>query len=237
MTAVQLNDTEIRVLGVLIEKSLTQAMGYPMTLNAIVLGANQKQNREPVVEYTESEVSAALRTLQRKDLAAQAPPSPGARAVRFEHKAVAALHWDRREQAIMCELMLRGRQTAGELRTHASRMTTLPDLPAVISILDGLKAAATPFVEELPREPGRSANRYRHLLGEEGSRDARGDAGAAEPASSAQHGMAGTIAHGAAGSDPASAELLDRIARLENEVSMLRAAVEELRRQGAPVAS
>src|SRR3972149_41663 len=98
-----------------------------MTVNAITLGANQLQNREPVVSYGESEVSAALRNLIHKDLAVQSPPSSGARAVRFEHRAVEHFHWDRRDQAVLAELMLRGRQTAGELRTHASRMTPLPD--------------------------------------------------------------------------------------------------------------
>jgi len=159
-----LSEVEVRVLAVLMEKALTAASAYPMTINAVVLGANQLQNREPVSAFGESEISAAMRTLEHKGLVAQAATSAGARAVRFEHRVVDKLGWDRREQAVMAELMLRGRQTTGELRTRASRMTQLPDLQAVVSVLDGLKARTAPFVEELAREPGRSANRFRHLL-------------------------------------------------------------------------
>jgi hypothetical protein len=163
--AIPLNDIELRIIGVLIEKALAVPGSYPMTMNLIVLAANQKQNREPVMEYTESEVARALHTLQGKDLVKLAPPAPGARANRFQHNVVEAFHWDKREQALMAELMLRGRQTAGELRTHASRMTPFEDLSGVIAVLDALSKTTPPYVEELPREPGRAANRFRHLLG------------------------------------------------------------------------
>jgi len=204
-----LGEVEIRILGVMIEKSLTQSSGYPMTVNAITVGANQLQNREPVVSYGESEVSAALRNLIHRGLAVQAPPSPGARAVRFEHRVVEHFHWDRRDQAVMAELMLRGRQTAGELRTHASRMSPLPDLPAAIAIIDSLKAHDPPFVEELPREPGRSANRFRHLLG------AGGTPAVAPPAPET---------HDA----PIADTLVGRIAILEAEVAQLKTIVAAL---------
>jgi len=165
--AVQLNDVELRVLGVLIEKSLSQPGSYPMTVNSVLLGANQKQNRDPVVEFTVADVTRTLYTLQQKQIVKQAPPSPSARANRFEHNVVERFHWDRREQAVLAELMMRGRQTPGELRTRASRMTPFQDLPAVIVVLEALARYETPFVKELPREPGRSANRWRHLLGME----------------------------------------------------------------------
>lgn len=160
-----LDEIEIRVLGVLIEKSLTQAGTYPLTMNAIVLGANQKQNRDPVLELAESDVARALTRLQQKRLVKQAPPSAGARSNRFEHSCVDAFQWDRRQQAIMAEFFLRGRQTPGELRTHASRMTPFPDLEAIGNTLRELASSSPPFVEELSREPGRSANRWRQLLG------------------------------------------------------------------------
>jgi len=208
----ELSDIEIRVLGVLIEKSLIQSSGYPMTVNAVAVGANQLQNREPVVSISEREASTALRDLQHKGLAAQAPPSPGARVVRFEHLVVDRFHWDRRDQAVMAELMLRGRQTAGELRTHASRMTPLPELAAVTAILEGLKAHDPPFVEELPREPGRSANRFRHLLGAATTPTAAGAIPVLQQASSVGP------------SDPLAA----RVARLESEVAELKAAVAAL---------
>ena len=160
----QLNEIELRALGVLIEKALTQPGSYPLTLNAIQLGANQKQNRDPVVDYSESDISRAVHSLQLRNLIKQAPPSPGARANRFAHNVVEVLHWDRREQAIMAELIMRGRQTAGELRTHASRMTPFPDIEGVTATLRGLSQGEHRFVEELAREPGRSANRFRHLM-------------------------------------------------------------------------
>ncbi len=171
----QLTEIELRVLGVLIEKSLAVPTGYPMTLNSVVLGANQKQNREPVTEYTETDVSRTLHTLQVKNLVKLAAPAASARANRFQHNVVEVFHWDKREQAIMAELMLRGRQTPGELRTHASRMTPLDDLPAVLAVLDALSKTQPPYVEELPREPGRSANRYRHLLGAGDARETVGE--------------------------------------------------------------
>lgn len=160
----QLNDIELRVLGVLLEKALTQPGSYPLTLNAIQLGANQKQNRDPVVDYSESDISRAVHSLQLRKLVKQAAPAPGARANRFAHNIVEVLHWDRREQAVMAELIMRGRQTAGELRTHAGRMTPFPDIEGVTATLRGLAQGEHRYVEELAREPGRSANRFRHLL-------------------------------------------------------------------------
>ncbi len=177
--AVVLKDVELRVLGVLIEKSLTHPKSYPLTLNAILLGSNQKQNREPVLDLTEAEIASALYSLQQKELVDHAPTAPGARSNRFEHRVVDTLHWDRREQAVMAELMLRSRQTAGELRTRGSRMTPIPDMEAVNAIISGLMERDPPFVEELPREPGRSANRFRHLLT---GGDARSAVPSAEPA-------------------------------------------------------
>jgi len=164
---IQLSEAEIRVLGVLIEKSLTQSGSHPMTINAILVGANQLQNRDPVVEYSEAQVSTALGELIRKKLAVQAPPEPSARANRFGHRVVEEFHWDRREQAVMAELLLRGRQTAGELRSRASRMSLFADIGAVVTTLEELQHRGPKFVEELPREPGRSTTRFRHLLSNE----------------------------------------------------------------------
>lgn len=163
--ALTLDDAEQRILGVLMEKSLSHAGSYPLTLNMIVLGANQKQNREPVVEYPERELARALHALQLKNLVGPAPSAIGARANRFEHRVVERLGWDRREQAIMAELLLRGHQTIGELRTRASRMTAFADLASVMVTLDVLAGGDVAYVEELEREPGRSTTRFRHLVG------------------------------------------------------------------------
>lgn len=163
--ALAFSEIELRLLGVMMEKALSNPAGYPLTLNAALLGVNQKQNRDPVVDYAEGDVARAMHGLQQKNLVKQAAPSPGARANRFEHTVIERFRWDRREQAIMAELILRGRQTAGELRTRAARMTPFPDLAAASTTLTALAAYDPPQVEELAREPGRSANRFRHLLG------------------------------------------------------------------------
>ncbi|MCH7592510.1 MAG: DUF480 domain-containing protein [Planctomycetes bacterium] len=228
--SITLNDVELRVLGVLIEKSLSQAGSYPLTINAVLLGANQKQNREPVVEHSEGDVSRALHTLANKNLVKQAAVGMGARSNRFEHNVVERFHWDRREQAVMAELMLRGSQTAGELRTRGSRMTPIPDLPAVHSVLNALAAYEIPFAEELPREPGRSTTRFRHLLGE--------DAAACENSSVTER-VESPIPDAIVDSNEMHPEatvdtsrLSDRVAALENRVAELSRTLESLQRNG-----
>lgn len=209
--SIDLSQIEIRVLGVLMEKALTQPATYPMTLNAIVLGANQKQNRDPVMECTESQVASAVYELERRQLVTQAAAAAGARANRFAHNVVERLHWDRRAQAIMAELMLRGAQTGGELRSRASRMTPFPDLPSVTVTLQELTSGDPLYVEELPREPGKSANRFRHLLTPATSppadRPQAGDEAANEPA-------------------PSLALLSERLGKLEAQVARLAQLVE-----------
>ena len=229
--SITLNEVELRVLGVLIEKSLSQAGSYPLTINAVLLGANQKQNREPVVEYPESDVSRALHTLANKNLVKQAAPNMGARSNRFEHNVVERFHWDRREQAVMAELMLRGRQTAGELRTRGSRMTPIPDLPAALAILTALAAYETPFAEELPREPGRSTTRFRHLLGE-GAEAHEGSSITDQAASPVPSDVAMTPVTPTepTSPDPAPSNLTDRVAALESKVAELTHAVRSLQK-------
>lgn len=221
--AIQLTEIEQRVLGVLMEKALTQPGSYPLTLNAVLLGANQKQNREPVVEYGESDIARAVHSLQVKGLVKQAPPVAGARSNRFQHQVVEVFHWDRREQAVMAELLLRGRQTPGELRSRAERMTPLPDLEAVHHVLNQLAHAHTPFVAELPREPGRSANRWRHLLGEAGTESQTGPFGAALDAVEVR--MTSSPAQAASGAETPdrvqAQDLAERLAALEQRVSEL----------------
>lgn len=216
----ELNDIEVRVLGVLIEKSLTQPNAYPMTINAIRAGANQLQNRDPVMELQDGDVSRALQSLQHKQLAAQAPPNPGDRSNKFRHRVVETLRWDPREQAIMAELMLRGRQTAGELRTRASRMVPLQDLESLVAILESLKQGETPFVAELPREPGKSANRFRHLM----SGEDRETMPAAGTPTSAQAPLS-------AAALPATSDVSERLATLEARVAYLMRTVADLQKQ------
>ena len=224
--ALQLNDVEVRVLGVMMEKSLAQPGSYPLTLNAILLGANQKQNRDPVVEFTEAQIAQATHALQRRQLVKQAPPVAGARANRFEHNVVERLKWDRREQAVLAELMVRGRQTAGELRGRGSRMSPIPDLPAVHEILHTLSTCDPPYVRELGREPGRSAIRFEHLLSSDLAIDAEAAARLETPAT-----MDETVA---AVDQPSNVVEAVDMAVLADRLAALEARVAELERRTTP---
>jgi uncharacterized protein len=227
----ELDDIELRVLGVLIEKSLSQPGIYPLTINAIIQGANQKQNRDPVMELTEADVARALGRLQQKSLAEQAPPAPGARANRFKHSVVEKFQWDRRDQAIMAELMIRGRQTPGELRTHASRLTPFGDLESVQATLRELAGKETPFVMELPREPGRSANRWKHMLGGDGVAVGAGEQGRST-STEAESGVEASSQVVAESATSDLAQLVNRLVRLEARVECLEREVARLQGSG-----
>lgn len=159
-----LTNSQRRVLGVMIEKAFTTPDQYPLTLNALVAGCNQKSNRNPVFEFSEGEVVDTLQELMKKGLVRRADSPPNARAVRYQHLVQSACGWAPREQAILAELMLRGPQTAGELRGRADRMSKMPDLQYVEGILAELASQEPPVVRTLPRTPGRSAVRHAHTF-------------------------------------------------------------------------
>ncbi len=203
----QLRPDETRVLGVLIEKSLAQPAYYPMTLSAITAACNQKSNRDPVTNYSESDVGDALATLRKKELVTQAEPDRGSRAVRFRHEVEARLGWNAAQRAIMAELMLRGPQTLAELRTRASRMTHLESQDYTRDLLRELESAASPFVVELPREQGKTSRRFAHLLGGATRAASPGatapDSASGQPMPSASSSLA-AASQGATGPDSAS---------------------------------
>ncbi len=210
-----------RVFGVLIEKSLSQPDYYPMTLNAITAACNQKQNRNPVMECTEGEVARAVHELEGLALVRMADVSAGARANRFRHLADTALNWDRPQQAVLAELLLRGPQTIGELRGRASRMSaSLDSIEVVTNVLRDLASRETPVVVELEREPGKSATRWSHLL--------YPDSEAPQVHRAPEGGLVAAPAH------PVPAELEERLARLEHSVAAL---TEKLARLEAKVHS
>lgn len=218
--AITLSPTEMRVLGVLIEKSMTQQQYYPMTLNAIVAAANQKTNREPVMDITEAEVASALHGLTQWQLASQAPPDRGSRSNRFRHEVETRLGWESPERAVMAELMLRGPQTAGEIRTRASRMTHLGEVEHVRQVLSELERAEQPMVRELPRQPGRSSTRFIQLLG--------GDVQPADAPSTIAPSTVAESMHSAAPSDSPSQAFEARLAALESEVRSIRTDIRAL---------
>lgn len=161
---ISLNPVEIRILGVLIEKQMATPDYYPLTLNALVNGCNQKNNREPVMALDPTEVEQALHSLRQQHLVWQIM-TPGSRVAKYEHNLVEIAGVSEREQALLCELFLRGPQTAGELNTRAARLMETHGLMAVEQTLKKLaEHPKGPFVEMLPRRPGHKENRYVHLF-------------------------------------------------------------------------
>jgi uncharacterized protein YceH (UPF0502 family) len=158
-----LTEMEARVLGSLIEKELTTPAYYPLSLNALVNACNQKSNRDPFMNLDEDAVREALRSLNQKELAGPADDMVG-RVKKYEHRLQEAFNFTRHEIAILCELLLRGPQTPGELRNRADRMHTFDDLGIVQSTLQRLMKREPPLVKVLPRQPGTKEARYAHLL-------------------------------------------------------------------------
>jgi uncharacterized protein YceH (UPF0502 family) len=159
----RLTPHECRILGVLIEKAQTTPTQYPLTLNALLTGANQKSNRDPVLELSDEEVLAALDGLRAKGLSREVMFS-GARVEKFRHTAREALEISTSELVILAELMLRGPQTAGELRGRASRMHPIESLEAVTNVLEHLAERPEPYARRLPPAPGSRAARFAQLL-------------------------------------------------------------------------
>ncbi|AMV71777.1 hypothetical protein DBW_1415 [Desulfuromonas sp. DDH964] len=158
-----LNASEERVLGALIEKELTTPEYYPLSLNSLTNACNQKSNRDPVLALAETDVVRALDGLRFKGLALQS--GDGGRVPKYAHSASAKLHLDPAELAVLCELLLRGPQTLGELRTRCERMHPFADLAAVEEVLGELAGREEPLAVKLPRQPGRKESRFAQLLG------------------------------------------------------------------------
>ncbi len=177
---VELNAMEIRVLGCLIEKQLATPDYYPLTLNSLVAACNQKSNREPVMQASESEVLAGIKGLLDRYLIRE-KQLPGSRTVKYEHKLSGTLtreyDFGQQELAILAVLFLRGPQTLGEIKARTQRMAEFEDLAQVEQCIQALNQHSKgPFVAALPREPGRREVRYTHLFGSEpvGDREVSG---------------------------------------------------------------
>jgi uncharacterized protein len=199
---------ETRVLGTLVEKQHTVPDTYPLTLNSLVSGCNQKTSRSPVMEAAETEVQATLDGLKRRNLVIE---SSGSRVARYAHNVDSVLKIPSQSVAILTVLMLRGPQTPGELRINCERLHRFADLSAVEAFLQELAARpAGALVVQLARLPGARENRWAHLLSGTPVNSAPGEAAA---------------------SVPESKPLEARVARLESEVAELRAALDKLRLQ------
>ena len=158
---VQLDPYEARVFGVLVEKALTTPDQYPLSLNAVTNGANQKSNREPVLALDEVEVAGALQRLESKYMVRKVFPG-GSRVEKYCHNGKDALNLESTLLAVLAELLMRGPQTPGDLRARANRMAPLPSLADLLAVLDQLIARG--FVRRLDPVPGSRAERYAQLL-------------------------------------------------------------------------
>lgn len=159
-----LTDIETRVLGALVEKQISTPEYYPLTLNALTLACNQKNNRHPVTSYSENEVAQAVESLREKNLAYVFYGSTS-RVPKFKHVMPEVLHLNAAETALMCVLMLRGPQTPGELRGNASRLYEFTGLDEVEQTLNGLITHEPEhLVARLPRQAGQKEVRFAHLL-------------------------------------------------------------------------
>lgn len=208
-----LTPVEARVLGCLVEKETATPEYYPLSLNALVNACNQKSSREPVMHLTEDEVRQALHALEDSQLAG---PARGAdrRVTKYEHRLQEVFNCTRGETAVLCELLLRGPQTPGELRSRTERLFRFEDPSDVLSVLQRLMQREVALVAVLPRQSGSREVRYMHRLSGEPEQ-------AASPAEAAAD--LGSSTH-------------DRLLQLESEVARLRQEVSELREQFASLA-
>lgn len=205
---IELDAVEARVLGCLIEKEITTPEYYPMTLNALVNACNQKSNRDPVFTFEEDDVAEGIDRLRHKQLMSVLTGG-GNRVPKYGHRLQERLNLGRREAALLCELLLRGPQTAAELKERASRMHRFTDLEEVGRVLQGLnERPEQSYVKLLPRQPGTKEPRWAQLLS--GTPQVEE---AAEP----------TVR--------VSLRADDRIAELKSEIAELRQRLEDLEQQ------
>jgi len=213
LAAMDLSAEEIRVLGCLVEKEKTTPDQYPLTTNSLRLACNQKTNRDPVVDFDERTVDAAMLNLRERKLARTVVG--GGRTNKHKHVLGETLDLDDREVSLLGVLALRGPQTPGELRTRTERMVGFDSLDSVVDTLEDLAGRDDPLVVRLERRPGQKEDRYAHLL-------------AGEVQWPAASPIVELGAGGSAGGRPA---LAARVDELEEEVRSLTSDLDLLRRQ------
>jgi uncharacterized protein len=231
----ELSALEARVIGCLIEKQITTPDQYPLSLNALLNACNQKSNRDPVMNLDEQAVQQILDGLARKHLVVE-KSGFGSRVPKYQHRfcntEFGSLKLDSQELAIICEMLVRGPQTPGELRTRASRMAPFGETSEVEAALTRLAQRPDgPFVVRLPRQPNRRDSQWTHLFSgpvegapEQAESHAHASVGAADSAEVARAVSPPEVSFPASHND-------ERLAKLEQEVAALRVDVEELKRK------
>ena len=217
---IELTALEARVIGCLIEKQITTPDQYPLSLNALANACNQKSNRDPLMEVDEPTIQASVDQLARKHFVVE-KSGFGSRVPKYQHRfcntEYGTLKLTAQELAIVCELLVRGPQTPGELRTRASRMASFSEVGQVEAALESLRAREDgPFVVRLPREPARRDSRWAHLF-----------SGAVAVAAIEEEPQAVALS-GVAAETPA------RLDRLEEQVQRLREELEDMKRRLPP---
>ncbi|MFT4101706.1 MAG: YceH family protein [Burkholderiaceae bacterium] len=220
----ELTPLQARVLGVLVEKEKTVPDTYPLTLNALTAGCNQKSSRDPVMNATDSEVRDAVDELRRASLVIE---SSGGRTMRYAQNVGRVLGLPSQSVALLAMLCLRGPQTAGELRLHCDRLHRFVDISSVEAFLAELAGREEgPLVVELARQPGARENRWMHRLCGEPAEAAAGAGGQADGGMRDSGARDGGHAQAAGSLSDADAallvELLERVERLEQEVEALK---------------
>lgn len=226
---IHLEPLETRVIACLIEKQITTPDQYPLSVNALSNACNQKSNRDPMLQVDDATVQRTLDTLGKRHMVMERSGF-GSRVPKYQHlfcnTEYGSLKFDPQELAIVCELMLRGPQTPGELRGRANRMAKFDDGSQVDAALERLATRVDgPFVVRLAREPGRRDSRYAHLFEGERADAVSSDSPAGESTGTDAPRRATSTP---AASQPARAELEARVAELERTVSELREAIASL---------
>jgi uncharacterized protein len=217
MPPILLTAAEARVLGALVEKEVTTPDYYPMSLNALINACNQRSNREPVMDLDEEAVRQALHGLEDMRLAGRARAD--GRVTKYEHWLGEAFNFGRAETALLCVLLLRGPQTAGELRGRTERMHRFDEISEVLAGLQKLMEREPPLVAVMPRQPGTKESRYAHLL-----------SGAVEvlPMAAAEAAFVRRETVQDVGHEERIAQLEATVAELKQEVVALRQKIDDL---------
>ena len=216
---IEFSALEARVIGCLIEKEITTPDQYPLSLNALTNACNQKTNREPVLELAEAAVQAVVDALLKKHLVSDRSAGYGGRVTKYKHRfcntEFGSLKFSQQELGIICVFLLRGPQTPGELRSRTNRLCDFADAAEVESTLKGLMEREDgPFIARLPRAPGSRESRYAHLFS----------------------GMIESVPETPDLEEPApgTATLSQRLARLEEQVALLRCELDAFKHAAMP---
>ncbi|MBX3245525.1 MAG: YceH family protein [Acidobacteria bacterium] len=216
---VNINETEARILGSLVEKQLTTPEYYPLTLNALTAACNQKSNRDPVMSLGETEILSAIDSLRDKNLVYLYYGS-SSRTVKYKHMLPNVFEIDAPAVALMTLLLLRGPQTAGEMRGRADRLYEFSGIGEVQESLDELARRDDPLIVKLERQPGQKEARYAHLLS--------GPVDAAAVSANLESSRSSSSSNASAGRIE---ELEEKVEKLSVEMAELRSMFEEFKKQ------